>query len=111
MDDVTAFMEGRNQLLAGIAEKVLSAVRREVEEKGLKLEGRKEGKSQVIASCTCVEERFHECSKRRGSRSCNPCGNTGSAVANEDEEVGSEGEGKAEMVRCAILPRQEESFH
>ena len=40
-----------------------------MEEKGLKLsitEGAKEGKSKVIASCRCLEERFQECSTNKG---------------------------------------------
>ena len=53
VDDITAFTEGRNRELAGIAEKVLKSMRREVEEKVLELSimaGGKEAKSKVIAS-------------------------------------------------------------
>ena len=34
MEDITAFVEGRNKELAGFAEKVLKPIGREVEEKG-----------------------------------------------------------------------------
>ena len=47
VDDITAFIEGRNKELAGRAEKVQKSIRRDVEEKHLKLsitEGEKEGK-------------------------------------------------------------------
>ena len=63
MEDITAFMEGRNKELAGFAEKVLKPRGREVEEKGLKLsimEGGTEVKSKVIASCSYLEEKYHE---------------------------------------------------
>ena len=67
VDDITAFMEGRNKELPGIAEKVLTAMKREVEKKGLKLsitEGGEEETSKVIASFSCLEEKFQECGKR-----------------------------------------------
>ena len=41
-------------------------MRSEVEGKGLKLsitEGGMEGKSKVIASCSCLEAKFPECTK------------------------------------------------
>ena len=63
VDEITAFMEGRNKELAAI----LRAMRRDVEEKGLELsitEVGKEGKSEAIASCGYLEEKFQECSKR-----------------------------------------------
>ena len=63
MEDITAFMEGRNKELAGFAEKVLKPIGREVEEKGLKLsiiEGGTEVKSKVIASCSYLEEKYQE---------------------------------------------------
>ena len=45
--------------MAGIAEKVFKSIKREVEEKDVKLsitEGGKEGKSKLIASCSDPEE-------------------------------------------------------
>ena len=54
-------------MLAGIAEKVLKSIRRDVEEKGSQLSssgGGKAGKSEVIASCSFLEGDFQECSKR-----------------------------------------------
>ena len=44
-------------------------MKREVDETGLKLsitEGGKEGKRQVISSCSYLKERFQECSNREG---------------------------------------------
>ena len=46
VDDITAFLNGRNKELVEMAEKVFKKLKREVEEKDLKLsitEGRKEG--------------------------------------------------------------------
>ena len=51
-----------------MAEKVCKKLKREVEEECLKLlitEGRKEGKSNAITSCKCLEDRIQECSKKR----------------------------------------------
>ena len=50
-----------------MAEKVLKKLKREVEEKGVKLtitEGGKECESKVIAFCRSLQERFQECSKK-----------------------------------------------
>ena len=66
VDKITAFMKGRNKELVEMAEKVLMAMKSEVEEKGLKLwitEGGKEGKSRVITSCEYLDEGFPEYSK------------------------------------------------
>ena len=49
--DITAFMEGRNLELAGNAEAVLRAMRREVEEQGLQLsitEGERKGRARSL---------------------------------------------------------------
>ena len=49
------------------AMKVLKSIKREAEEKDFKLsitEGGSERKSKVIASCSYLEEKFQECSKR-----------------------------------------------
>ena len=62
---MTACLEGRPE----IAQQVLQTMRLEVEEKGWKLsitEGGKEGPSNVIATCSSLEEMFQECSKKRG---------------------------------------------
>ena len=61
VDDITSFMEGRIKELPGIAEKVLKAMRLEVEEKSLKLsitEAGRDGKCNVVASCGCLEQQF-----------------------------------------------------
>ena len=68
MDDITAFMNGRNKKLVETEEKVLKKLKGEVEEKGLKLsntEGAKEGKRKVITSWKYSEEKFQECSKKK----------------------------------------------
>ena len=46
MDDITAFMNGRNKELVEMAEKVVKNLKREVEEKGLKLSITEEGKKE-----------------------------------------------------------------
>ena len=53
-------MEWQNKELPGIAEKVPQSIRREEEEKGPS----KEWKSTTIASCSGLEGKFSECSKR-----------------------------------------------
>ena len=61
---------GENNELVEMAEKVSKKMKREVEEKGLKLSiigGHKEGKSKAITSCKHLEERFQECSKKEGA--------------------------------------------
>ena len=52
VDDITAFMEGRNKEKAGIAWKVLKSIKGEVEEKGLKLSftGGRRGKGRSRAA-------------------------------------------------------------
>ena len=60
---------GRDKELSGISDKVLVAMRMEVEEKGLMLsimEGGKEEKSKVTASCSCMGEMLQECSRKGG---------------------------------------------
>ena len=52
---ITAFVEGRDKWLPGIAEKILKSIMKEVEEKGPRLsitEGGMEGKFKVVASCS-----------------------------------------------------------
>ena len=69
MDDITAFMNGRNKELVEMAQTHLKKLRMEVEQKGLKLsitEGGNKGKSKVIASCKYLEEKFQKCSKKEG---------------------------------------------
>ena len=61
-------MEGRSKE-TGIADKVLKSMRRKVKEKGLKLsitEVGQEGKSNVIASFSYLEDNFQEYSRREG---------------------------------------------
>ena len=69
VDDITALLKGRNKELAELVEEVLNKLKKEVEEKGLRLsitEGCREGKNKVIASCEYLEEKLRECSKREG---------------------------------------------
>ena len=79
---------------------------REVEEKGLKLSitgGGKEGKSKVIALCSCLEDKFGECSKKMSGVD-NECRNAGIGFENENEAAGSEREGEGE-IRLILFSR------
>ena len=85
VDDIKAFLEGRDKELPGIGEKVLRAMRMEVEEKGLELsitEGGEEGQSKVIASCSYLTETFSGKQQKRRRRPCTPCADTGSGPEN-----------------------------
>ena len=67
MDDIPAFMNGRNKEFVDLAEKVLEKLKIERKEKGLKLsitQGGKEGKNKVITSCGYLKERFRKCSEK-----------------------------------------------
>ena len=103
VDDITAFMEGRNKELRGIAGKVLEFLKREVEEKGVKLsitEGWKEG----IGSCSYLEEKFQECSKREEAGLYNQREDIRSGFCkHENEAVRSEREGQREKVRPEVI--------
>ena len=73
VDDISAFMHGRNKALAEMAQKVLIRLKREEEEKGLKLSiivGGKQGKSQAITSCKYLEERFRFSNAARKKELC-----------------------------------------
>ena len=68
VDDITAFVHGRNKELVEMEEKVVENMKREVEEKGLKLsvtEGGKEGKSKATSSCRYLAARRKELLWRR----------------------------------------------
>ena len=68
VEDITAFMEGRYNELASIAEKVLISIKGQAEENCSKLsntEGGKVGQSKVMALCGYLEETFWECNKKR----------------------------------------------
>ena len=81
-----------------MAEEVLQKLKREVEEECLKLlitEGRKEGKSNAITSCKCLEDRFQECRKNDGVVLAT---SVESGPHNEDRAAGSEGEGEKKRV-------------
>ena len=91
-------------------EKVLNNLRRECEERGLKLsitERGKEGKSKAIAPCGYLEEKFQDCSKKRSGSSVQ-CGNIRSGSENDNQEAGCEGEDEVQKVRCEVLHRQKE---
>ena len=73
---------------------MLRAMKRDVEGKAVKLsitEGGKEAKCKVIASCSYVEEKLRECSKKGSSRTCNPCGNIRSRSEDENKAASSKG--------------------
>ena len=93
MDDITAFMSGRNKEFVEIAQKVLKKLKREikVEEQRLKLsitEDGKQGKGKVPTSCKYFEGRFQERSKKGD-------------LEDENQTVGSKGEGI--VMRCLRL--------
>ena len=66
-------MNMRNKELVEMAEKVLKRLKREVEEKGLKLSitvRGKQGKSKAITSCKYLEERFRFSNAARKKELC-----------------------------------------
>ena len=86
------------------AEKVLKELKREVEEKGLKLsitEGGKEGERNVTTSCRYLEERFQEYSKNEGLVMATSVETLGVvAFVNEKSATGSERE--VEKKKCKL---------
>ena len=78
VDDITAFTEGRNHELAGIAQKIPRAMERE---KG------RDKQSRCVMQLSGRE--VSRMQKKRRSRSCNQCGHTRSGPENENEAVGS----------------------
>ena len=61
-------MIGSNKELVEMAEKVSKKLKREVEEKGLKLsisDGEKQGESKAITSCKHLEDRLQEWQQER----------------------------------------------
>ena len=50
----------------------------------------KEGKSKMIASCRFLEDALRQYSKEEGSDDGRQCGNAGSRLENESQELGSE---------------------
>ena len=114
MDDITAFKNGRNKEMV---EKVLKKLKREVEEKGLKLsiteggkEGKREeeGKREAITSCKYLEGEVSGLQDERSSCSGDECCNVGRGLENEKHAAGGE-EGEKKEVRCEIVAHQEKS--
>ena len=83
MQDIEAFMEGRNKELAGIAEEVLHLTTKRGEQEVWKLSIKK---------------------KRSGS--CDKRGDVRSRFEDEKETAGSKGEGEKEQVRRDVLACQ-----
>ena len=111
MDDITACKEGRNKDLAGMAERVLKSTKR-VEEKGLVLsvtERGKEGKSNVIASCTYLAEKFGECNRREGVELTTSVETLGVDLRTTKNLLGAKREGEKEEVRREVLTCQKKS--
>ena len=108
MDGITASVEERNKELAGIAEMVLRAMRREVEEKGLRL-----SITEVELERESTQVSGREVSglqQTRRSRSCSPHGNTWSGLEIENAAaVGSKQVGEKAEVRCEVPNCQRES--
>ena len=105
VDHSTAFLEGRNKELPSITGKLLREMRVEVKEKGLKqsiTEGGKEGKSNVIASCSCLEEKFQECCRRDRVRLAIGVETLGEDLRTRMKQLGAKSEGEKENVRWEI---------
>ena len=93
-DDITAFMEGRNKELPGIAEKVLRAMNMEHEEEGLKLSithVSKEGKSKVIG----LKRSF---SNREGRGPATSVGTLGTDLRTRAKQLGAKEKNENEHV-------------
>ena len=100
-----SLMEGRNKEVAGIAAKVLRAMKREVEERGLEMSVTEGGKkSKSLRHAAVWKRSFRKAAKER--ESCNQCGNTGSRLNDENEAVGST---EKEEVRCEVFRCHEDS--
>ena len=111
-DDLATFMEkGQHKGLPGVPQKVLRAMRREVEKKGLNLsitEGWKEGKSKVI-EVSWTGRVVSGMQQERRSRTCNQCGNMRRRFKDETEAAGSKGEGQKANMKCEVFVYQDES--
>ena len=97
-----ALMEGRTRELAGIAEDRLQ----------LSITGGgKQGTSKVVASCSCLKEKFQECRKKDGVGLATSVENVRSGPQDENEAAGSRGESKKEKVQREFffLPEEIES--
>ena len=69
VDDITALLIGKNQVVPEMAWKVLMKLKEDVERKGLKLSvigNGKKGKSKMIALCGFFEDELRQCSKEEG---------------------------------------------
>ena len=86
----------------------LKTMRLEVEEKGPEAVdyGRRAGRETQGYCVMYLEEKLRECRKREGV-GLRPFGNFGHAPDDENEELGSEGEGEKETcdVRCSTATR------
>ena len=94
VDDITAFMEGVEQGAARRSRGVEGHEKRCGRESCEVVDhGRRKG-SEVLggcASCSYVEEKLRECSKKGSSRTCNPCGNIRSRSEDENKAASSKG--------------------
>ena len=86
-----------------LAEKVLNKLKKEVEEKGLKLsitEGGQGGKSKVIISCKYLEEELRECSKTKGVVMADGVGTLGVELRTQTQKL--EAKKKARRKKCNV---------
>ena len=86
--------------------KVMRKLKEEVEKKGFKLsvtENGKEGQSKMIASCGFLENEISQFMKRRRSDDGRQCGNVGSPLENQSQELGSERKSEKKEVHSEIL--------
>ena len=99
VDGVTASIEGETSSCQVFPSGVLQSMRREAEEKVLKMSIEK---SKVIASCSCLEEKFQECGKSEGVGLATSVG-TLECFFKENEAVGSDVDSQKEEVRPEVL--------
>ena len=89
MDDITALLMEKNNVVVVMAKKVMKKLKEEVEKKGFELsvtENGKEGKSKMIASfwrtrCVNAARRMSDDGRQRG--------NAWRRLENQSQEVGS----------------------
>ena len=95
-----------------MAEKVLKKLKKEVQEKCLKLsitEGGKEGKSKVMTSCKCLEVRFQKCSQKERVVLATSNETLGAELKTRTDQLGAKEKNEKKEVGCEILADQEKS--
>ena len=99
MADITALLMEKNEVVAEMAKKVLKRVRKEVENKGLKLR-----KSKMIASCGFLEDELRQCNEEGEVTLADSVETLGVRSL----EVGSKSKSEKKEVQSETLAYQEE---